>query len=192
MKAVAECHKLHANPVFDETVYVNDNQTLKNVVVHVSGGLPEGESYPKPTRAAVLDQRGCMYEPHVLGVMVGQALLIRSDDPFLHNVHSLAEQNPAFNFGQPNRDPGRGVEPMKVPETFKVKCDVHPWMGAWVAVFDHPYFSVTNDQGTFAIPALPPGKYTLTAWHESLGEQKQDVTVEEGKPLELEFSFGSK
>ena len=190
---VPECAGKHANPHVDETVYVNENKTLRNVVVHVSAGLPPGDTPPPPTEPAVLNQDGCVYIPHVLAMQAGQRLVVKNSDAFLHNVHSLANVNPAFNFGQPNVDnnPGKVIDNIKAAEVFRIKCDVHPWMNAHVHVFEHPYFSVTGEDGTFAIPNLPPGNYTITAWHESLGEQKQEVTVEEGKPASVELSFGS-
>ena len=104
----------------------------------------------------MLDQKGCQYVPHVLAVMVGQPIIVKNSDPFLHNVHSLAIDNPAFNFGQPNKStPAARSPPMKVAERFKIKCDVHPWMSAYVNVFEHPYFAVTKEDGTFAIPGQP-------------------------------------
>jgi hypothetical protein len=193
MQAVPECHRLHANPPIDETVYVNDdNTTLRNVVVYVSGGLPEGEQYPAPGEPAVLNQKGCMYEPHVLAMQVGQKLIVQNSDPFLHNVHSLSNINPPFNFGQNNIDnnPGKVVDSIRAAEQFRIKCDVHPWMSAHVRVFEHPFYSVSDDKGAFALRNLPPGQYTITAWHESLGEQQKEVTVEDGKPVSVEFEFG--
>jgi cytochrome c551/c552 len=192
IKMAPECNAKHANPHIDESVYVNDNNTLRNVVVYVSAGLPDGESYPPPAEPAVLDQDGCVYKPHVLVMQAGQKLVIKNSDPFLHNVHSLAAVNPAFNFGQPTIDnkPGRLIDNIKAAEQFRIKCDVHPWMNAHVHVLEHPFFAVTGEDGSFAIRALPPGKYTLTAWHETLGEQKQEITVEQGKPAAAEMTFG--
>ena len=129
-----------------------------------------------------------MYTPHVLALMVGQSLAIRNDDPFLHNVHSLAQTNPGFNFAQPNKDPGKEVDPPKVPEVIKVKCDVHPWMSEWIVVLDNPFFSVTNEDGKFSIKGLPDGDYTLQAWQEKYGTQEQKVTVKDGK-AEVNFTF---
>jgi cytochrome c2 len=190
MASVKECAQHHPDGAFVESLVVNEKNEMKNVLVRVSAGLPEG-SYPVPPPAR-LDQKGCQYYPHVLGVMTGQPLAISNSDPFLHNVHSQAQQNPAFNFGQPNVDPGRSIDPMKVPEVFRIKCDVHPWMAAFVHVMEHPFFAVTGDDGTFTLSGLPPGTYTLTAWHETLGEKTAEVKVEAGKPATADFAFEPK
>jgi len=192
MSGVKECAAQHPDGAFTEGLVVNGNGTLRNVMVRVTAGLPEGQSYPPPPPVK-LDQHGCQYHPHVVGVMVGQQLLVSNSDTFLHNVHALSNQNPAFNFGQPTKDEaGRKVDPMKTAEVFKVKCDVHPWMGAYVHVLDHPFFSVTGEDGSFSLRGLPPGAYTVTAWHETLGEQQQEVKIEEGKPATVEFAFEPK
>jgi plastocyanin len=185
MAAVKECAQQHPDGAFDESIVVNDGK-LANVVVSIKAE-PGGEV---PKQAAVLDQKGCQYKPHVLAVMTGQPISVRNDDPFLHNVHSLAIDNPAFNFGQPNKDPGRKVDPMKVAERFKIKCDVHPWMSAHVSVFEHPYFAVSREDGTFKIPGnLPDGDYKLVAWHEKFGEQEKDIKIAGGKAEGADFSF---
>jgi hypothetical protein len=130
-----------------------------------------------------------MYHPHVLPVMVGQKILIKNDDEFLHNVHAMASVNPAFNFGQPNKDEGKAVDPLKAAETFHVKCDVHPWMSAYIVGLENPFFGVSGEDGSFSIVNLPPGDYTLTAWHETLGSKEVQVKVEAGKPAEVKISF---
>jgi len=187
MSAVKECAAQHPDGAFDESLVVADGK-LANVVVSVKADNLQGEV---PKEAATLDQKGCQYHPHVVAVMVGQSLLVKNDDNFLHNVHALSIDNPAFNFGQPTKDlNGRKVDPMKTAERFKVKCDVHPWMGAQVAVFEHPYFAVSKEDGTFKIPGnLPDGEYTLVAWHEKLGEQEAKVMVSGGKAENAEFTF---
>ena len=188
MAAVKECAAQHPDGAFDESVLVTDGK-LANVVVSVKA---EGLQGNKPAQPATLDQKGCQYVPHVIAVMVGQPLVVKNSDPFLHNVHSLAIDNPAFNFGQPNKDPGKNVPPMKVVERFKIKCDVHPWMGAHISVFDHPYFAVSKEDGTFTIPGnLPDGEYTLVAWHEKFGEKEAKVNVSGGKAEGAEFTFAA-
>src|SRR5689334_1824215 len=118
---------------------------LRWVVVSIkkedSPDLPAGTP---PSTPAVIDQKGCMYEPHVLAMMTGQELVVKNSDPFLHNIHTLSQVNPAFNKAQPNKNDGEKVEAPKAPESFHVKCDVHPWMSMYIAVFDHPYFAVTD------------------------------------------------
>ncbi|MGH7180034.1 MAG: carboxypeptidase regulatory-like domain-containing protein [Tepidisphaeraceae bacterium] len=191
MKGVPDCAKLHADPVFEETIVAGDKGELKNVVISIKTDDPSSLGGEAPKTPAVLDQKGCTYEPHVLAVMVGQEMKVKNDDPFLHNVHSLANNNPNFNFGQPNKDEGKKVDSPKVAENFKIKCDVHPWMGAYVAVFEHPFFAVSGDDGSFTIPGtLPDGEYAVTAWHESLGTQEGKVTVSGGKGT-VEFKFAA-
>ncbi len=181
MSAVKECAALHPDPVVEETVIVGENGRLKNVVVSIKKEPGQQLAGGVPKSPAVLDQKACMYEPHVLAMIVGQDLLVKNSDPFLHNVHSQAVVNDIFNAAMPGLNDGQKVVPQpNTPEIFRVKCDVHPWMNAWVAVFDHPYFSVTGDDGTFAIKGLPDGTYTLTAWHEKYGTQDQKITVKNG------------
>lgn len=190
MSAVKECAALHPDPVTEETVIVGDKGELKNVVVSLKKDEDKEMPGEVPKTPVVLDQKACMYEPHVVAMMVGQPLIVKNSDPFLHNVDSTAT-NPEnkFNVGMPTANAGMKIDPQpKVPEIFRVKCDVHPWMSAWVAVFDHPYFSVTGDDGTFTIKGLPDGDYTLQAWHEKYGTQEQKITVKDGKAA-VDFKF---
>ena len=182
MSGVAECKAAHTDPVYEEHVVADESGNLANVVVYIKADDPAALGGEIPKEAAVLDQKGCMYQPHVLAMMVGQELKVKNDDPFLHNVHSLAQTNPAFNFGQPNKDPGKAVDPPKAAENIKVKCDVHPWMSAYIVVLEHPFFGVSKEDGSFTIKGNPPdGDYTLNAWHETLGTQEAKVTVKDGK-----------
>jgi len=172
-------------------VVVNENGTLKNVFVHITAGLPDGYSYASPSEPVVFDQHGCMYIPHVFGVQVGQEIKVLNSDPFLHNLHALAEKNRPFNFGMPKQGDER-LHSFRVTETMlKIKCDVHPWMGAYAGVVDHPYYSVSGDDGNFAIADLPAGTYTVTAWHEEYGESVQTVTISDGESANISFSFAS-
>lgn len=192
MSAVKECAEQHADPVMDPSVMVGEGGSLANVIVSIKTDDPTslgGEASSDPVE---IDQEGCMYHPHVLSMTSGQELVVKNSDPFLHNVHSLATINPAFNFGQPNKDPGKKVpDAPKAAEVFRVKCDVHPWMSAYIGVFEHPFHAVTGDDGKFEIKGtVPDGDYTLVAWHEKFGEQEQAVTIKDGKPAaEVAFSF---
>jgi hypothetical protein len=191
MTGVKECNDQHADPVYEETVVVSEKGELANVVVAIKADEAAALGGTASSDPAVLDQSGCQYVPHVLAMMVGQKLVIKNDDPFLHNVHSLPQTNPGFNFGQPNKDPGKEApEQPRVPENIKIKCDVHPWMGAWLIVMDHPFFGVSKEDGkfAFAIPNVPDGDYTITAWHEKYGTQEGKVTVKDGKG-EVNFSY---
>jgi len=190
MAAVAECAKQHKDPVFEETIVAGDKGELANVIVSLKPDDPSALGGEVPKEAAVLDQKGCQYVPHVLAMMVGQKMVVKNDDPFQHNVHSQSSTNPPFNFGQPNKDDGKEVESPKAAETYKVKCDVHPWMGAWVAVFEHPFFAVTGEDGKFDIKGkVPEGEYTVVFWHEKLGEQTGKVKVDADGNGTVDFTF---
>lgn len=185
----SECAKMHADPVTEETVVVGDGGELQNVIVSVENeaGNLSGPAVKSP---AVLDQKGCVYVPHVLAMMTGQELVVKNSDPCLHNVHSLSADNP-FNMGQPGVNDGQKIDPQpQVPGVFAVKCDIHPWMKAWIAVFDHPFFSVSGEDGTYTIKNLPDGTYTMTAWHELYGSQEQKLVVKDGKAT-ANFTFNS-
>jgi plastocyanin len=191
MAANAHCAAHHRGEVIDESVLVSPDGILRNVVVWVSGGL-EGKTFAPPAEPAVLDQHGCVFTPHVVTVMAGQRLLVKNSDPFVHNVRAGAQNNPPFNFAQPTIDKGKPLI-FNAPERLFVKCDIHPWMSAFVHVIDNPYFAVSGPDGSFKLPeGLPPGKYTVSAWHEVYGEQRVEVVVAEGKPMPpLEFTFNA-
>jgi plastocyanin len=171
-----------------ENVVVGSDGALKNVFVYVKDGLGNLR-FPVPATPVVLDQKGCRYIPHVVGIQVGQPMQIVSSDPTLHNVHAMAQANREFNTGQPVP----GVPHTHTFSTREVmvpfKCDVHRWMNAWVGVLDHPYFAVTSDAGTFELEGLPPGTYTIEAWHERLGTQTSSVTIGAKETKDVPFSF---
>ncbi|HWE01746.1 MAG TPA: hypothetical protein VG326_04990 [Tepidisphaeraceae bacterium] len=194
IKILPDCAKQHKDPVYEERVVAGEKGELANVVISIK--VPEGKTLGKtPTEPAVLSQKGCVYTPHVIALMVGQTLEVKNDDPFLHNVHTLSIDNNAMNFGQPTVGEKK-VEPFKAAETFKVKCDVHPWMAAWIVVTDSPYHAVSSAEekgmGTYSINTkdLPDGEYTFTAWHEVYGTQEQKAKVVGGK-AELNFTFSA-
>lgn len=190
MDADAHCKAAHAgNPVGSETVIVNSNNTLKNVIVYVKEGL--SGNFPVPPDKPVIDQKGCIYEPHVLSCMVKQPVIVRNSDATLHNIHGLPKKNAVFNFAQPRVNMEKEMSFTK-EEFFRVKCDVHPWMSAWVGVFKHPFHSVTDGMGAFQIQGLPPGKYVIGAWHEKYGEVTQAVTVEKDKATKFDLTMAPK
>jgi hypothetical protein len=185
MSAVKECAGQHPDPVTEQTVVVDDKGNLANVIVSIKKEEGQELNGEMPKEPAVIDQKGCMYSPHVLAVAVGQDLMVKNDDPFMHNVHSLPTINPPFNFAQPNKDEGKKVDPPKAAEYIKVKCDVHPWMGAWIGVFEHPFFAVTKTDGTFSIntKGLADGDYTVQFWHEQFADTpaEEKVSIKGGK-----------
>jgi plastocyanin len=187
MNSDPACAGLNPKPV-DTGAVVANGGNLANVFVYVKSGL-EGKSFPAPAEKKVLDQRACTYHPRILGVMVGQTLTIKNSDPALHNVHGLPKTNDGFNSAQP-------IQGMTFDQTFDkpevmvhIKCDVHPWMNAYVGVVAHPYFAVTGQDGSFDLPKLPPGTYTLEAWHETLGTQTKQVTVAPNQTVDVTFDF---
>lgn len=139
----------------------------------------------------MFDQVGCVYKPHVLGIMVGQELEILNSDPTLHNVHSLSKANTSFNQAMPMKGMKLTKKFDKV-ETFKVKCEVHPWMGAYIGVFNHPYFAVTDDNGNYTIKGLPAGEYTIETWHEKYGTQTMKVSVGATDKKTADFKYAGK
>ncbi len=177
MEADPACAKKHSGPVPNEMLVLGSGNTMGNIMVWVSKGLPAGKTFPVPKAPAVLDQKGCQYVPHVMGIMVGQTYRILNSDGILHNVHTLPKINRGFNKPMPPTLKETTTTFDKEEAIFQIKCDVHPWMNAYVAVFTHPFFSVTGKDGKFTISGLDPGTYTITAWHEKLGTQTASVTV---------------
>ena len=158
-----------------EWLILDENKGVKNVLVFVTEGL--NIDYSPPEEPVVIDQKGCIYSPHVLGIMAGQQLDILNNDGTLHNIHALPKVNKEFNKAQPRSKKKLSVKFEKPEAPFKIKCDVHPWMGAYIGVFDHPCFAVSGDDGTYIISDLKPGEYVIEAWHEKLGSQTANVTV---------------
>jgi plastocyanin len=177
-----------AGEVRSESIVV-DNGGLQNVFVYVKDGLGNKYIFDTPTEPAKIDQKGCHYVPHVLGVRVTQPLEIVNSDNTMHNVHGMPETNQEFNFGQVVAGLKSTVA-FTTPEVMiPFKCDVHSWMNAFIGVVDHPYFAVSDKDGKFELRTLPPGTYTVEAWHEKLGRQTQSVTVGEKDTKEITFTF---
>jgi plastocyanin len=190
MSANPACERAHKNsPLAAEDIVVNPNGTLKYVFVWVKSGLPATERWVIPTLAVTLDQSGCQYKPHMLGVRAGQNIEIKNSDPTNHNIHPQPTVNAEWNDSQaPGGDPKLKTfarQEIMIP----VKCNVHPWMRSFIGVVNHPFFAVTGDSGTFTIRGLPPGTYVIQTWHEKFGTVEQTVSVGARESKALEFSF---
>ena len=187
MATEPSCMKLHPGGVLAEDVVVDQGGGLENVVVYISDAAASG-NYEPPKEEITFEQKGCMYQPHVLAMQANQKLKILNDDATMHNIHPTPQNNREWNKSQ---SPG-----MQVEETFPreeiaipVKCNVHPWMKGYIAVFKHPYFAVSGKDGAFNIKNLPPGTYTLQAWHEKLGSLTRKITVGPDGAADVELVF---
>jgi plastocyanin len=183
------CVQKHSGQtVFAEDGEVNDNGTLPNVFIYVKSGA-EKYTFAPPADPVVLDQNGCMYRPHVFGIMAGQTLKVVSSDPTTHNIHPMPKDNREWNMSQA---PGAAPIEQKFarPEIMvPVKCNQHPWMRAWIGVTSNPFFAVSGSDGTFTIKGLPPGNYTIEAWTATFGTQDQTVTVGPKETKTVDFAF---
>ena len=181
------CAKQHPGPVTADDFVIGGDGGLGNVIVFVSSGLA-GKTFDVPADPAVEEQKGCMYKPHVLALQAGQKLKIVNSDNTLHNIHPLPANNREWNKAEPA---GSVLEEAFAREeiAIPVKCNVHPWMRSYIAVFKHPYFAVTGKDGTFDLRNLPPGEYTLKAWHEKFGTMTQTVTIASGEAKKIDFVF---
>ena len=190
MDSEPTCASKHTPMATAETVIVNPNGTLKNVFIYVKTGL-EGKTFPAPQDPVTITQDGCMYAPHVLGIMASQQLRVVNNDSTTHNVHALTDVNEEFNVGQRAGAPPI-IRSFAKPEiTVPLVCNQHPWMKAVAHVVSNPYYAVTGADGSFELKGLPPGKYTIEAIHEKYGASRQQVTVEAGKNVPLTFTFSA-
>lgn len=191
MNAAPACVKANSTPVVPPVVLAGPDGALANVVVYVKSGLGHYR-YPAPQTPVVLDQKDCMYVPRAVALMVGQPFEVNNSDLWLHDIHPMLRNNPPFSISEL---PGRPVKTtFQAPEfAVSVGCMIHPWMRAYLFVFDQPYFMVTSTDGKFTLPNLPPGTYTIEAWHE--GNQPLDQTVvlgaKESKAISFTFRSGS-
>jgi hypothetical protein len=188
MEEDPQCAKLHQTPVVDRPVAVNKNGTLANVFVYIKGGL-EGKRFEPPSFAAVMDQKGCWFEPRVLGIQTGQEFAVTNSDPVTHNIHPRAHVNREWNQSQPEGSAPLQRRYTKEEVMIRVKCNIHDWMHAWIGVVENPYFAVTGADGSFELKNVPPGEYTIEAWQEQFGLQEQHVTVAPSGKAEIAFTF---
>jgi plastocyanin len=184
------CVKLRASdPLFPEAVITGYGNSLRNVVVYISAG--DAENVPPPANAVSYEQQGCHYTTHVLAFRVGQEVKISNNDPISHNIHPLAKANREWNKIQLP-----GVPPFSYAfdheEFIPIRCNIHPWMQGYFVVLRTSHFALTGDDGQFTLPDLPPGHYTITAWHETYGTQSKEITVGSGELQAVNFSFAAK
>ena len=179
------CAKQHATPPTTESVVTGPNNGLQNVVVYISAGAPDESA---PSQAARLEQKGCQYLPHALAFQVNQTLEVVNDDQTSHNIHPLPRINREWNKSQPAGSPPLS-EKFDKPEFILVKCNVHAWMRGYFAVLKNSHYAVTGSDGGFKLANLAPGKYTVTAWHESYGDQSQEVTISGSETQTVNFAF---
>ena len=184
------CAKLNLDPIKEDTI-VNDGR-LANVFVYVkSGSVLDSFNFETPPSPIILERKGCQYVPRLLGIQVRQPLQVINADPTVHNINVQPKLNPAWNRSQPPK-----VEPIVQqfdhPETFiPLKDNQHPWEKGWIGVFAHPFFAVSGQEGSYRIDGLPPGDYTIVAWHEMFGEQEVKITVRPKEWIPLNFTFAN-
>ena len=190
MSSNPQCERQHHSPQKAEVVVVNSNGTLRNVFVWIKDGLPRARWTP-PAESAKLDQKGCVYSPHVLGIMEGQQLEILNSDPVNHNVHAESAHQSALERIRAASSRAQVQAVRFAGSSFPVTCSVHPWMRSYIGVSPHPFFAVTGDDGTFILKGVPPGTYTIEAVHEKYGRKEGKVTVAPTGSATLDFSYGS-
>ena len=183
-----QCERAHPKIVRAETVVVNPNRTLRDTFVWIKSGLRQTRWTP-PAAAAELDQAGCQYRPHVLGLMVNQELEIRNSDPVNHDVHVEAVRNASSNEAEPPRAESLHKRYPAEEVWFPVSCSVHPWMRSYLAVVSHPFFAVTGTDGSFSLNSVPPGDYVIEAIQEKFGKREQRVTVAPGQTVAINFVY---
>jgi len=172
---------------FDERLVVGEGNGIKDVVVWLEN-VEGGKSIDSLGKEFILDQKVCTYIPHILIVPIDTPVKILNNDKILHNIHTYGTKNKPVNLAQP-----RFKKTLKMtftePEKVQVRCDVHGWMSAWIIAAEHAYYTITNEKGEYSLDGIPPGKYTLKFWQESLGEKSSEVTIGEEKNVQLDYAF---
>jgi|SRR6185437_51740 len=185
------CVEAHHGKAYDESLVVGAKGSLANAFVYIEKGL-EGKKFEVPATPVVIDQHGCWFRPRVIGIQTGQVLQVINSDPVTHNIHPMAHINREWNHSQGPGDAPLSRKFIKPEVMIPIKCNIHSWMHAFIGVLDHPYFSVSKDDGTFAIRNLPPGTYTLGVWQEDLGTQERQITVGPHQDAVADFTFKGK
>ena len=184
MDADPVCGSSHSGPVYSENFKMAKDGSMAEALVYLKDVSYDGGVQSEP---AVLDQKGCIYMPHVFGMVAGQELLIKNSDATLHNIHSMPKVNKEFNFAMPKVvKEKKSTFSLSEPDPFYIKCDVHPWMKSWVLVSDHPFFAVTDENGNFSIEGIPAGTYEVVCWQEKFGKRTitKKVTIGDGDTTE--------
>ena len=187
MNGTPACAALHSEPVPDQSLVVSGGP-VANAVVYIASGLGN-RGFAAPATPVLIDQKGCLYDPHVVALMVGQPLEFRNSDQEAHNVHGRPKQVDAWNFLMSRPGSTRDVTFDRPEVGIPVGCDVHPWMRAYVSVFDHPYFAVTPNSGAVTLKPVPPGDYTVAVWHETLGTLQKSITLPASGTASIEFAY---
>jgi plastocyanin len=182
------CVAAHHGKPYDESLVVGPRGGLANVFLYIEKGL-EGKRFEVPNTPVMISQTGCWFVPRVLGIQVGQRLQVVNSDPVTHNIHPLAKVNREWNHSQGAGDPPIERHFTKPEVMIPIKCNIHSWMHAYIGVVDNPYFAVSDSAGGFRIPNLPPGTYTIAAWQEKFGAQRQTITVGPGGTAHVHFVF---
>jgi plastocyanin len=185
----AECSTQHPGAVYADDALVHDGK-VQNAFVYIADGLGN-RVFAIPDTTVEIDQRGCLYVPHVAGAQVGQLITFANGDPAIHNVHGTSAGAPGWNFVLARKGAERQLRLMQPDVAVGIRCDLHPWMQAWIGVVDHPYFAVTGPDGTFRLVNVPPGTYTVTAWHEKFGTRSQQVTLAEHGEATADLAFSA-
>ncbi|MDZ4805611.1 MAG: carboxypeptidase regulatory-like domain-containing protein [Candidatus Eisenbacteria bacterium] len=186
MKGDPACGRAHRDRMYTETAVVHGGK-VQWAFVRISAGL-EGKTFGVPAEPVVMDQSGCLYSPHLVGAVIGQVFRVLNSDETLHNVHAVCSANKAFNMAMPLKGM-KQEKKFSAEEMVHLKCDVHPWMSAWVGVCENPYYAVSGADGGYTIRNVPPGSYTLEAWHETFGRQTMPITVDPSGAATADFTF---
>ena len=187
LQSAPQCAEAHPDPVLDPSLVV-DGGHLLNAVVWIKSGFGDRPFAPPETHV-VLDQRGCMYHPHVAAAMVGQTVEFINSDTEVHNVHGHPDVGRSWNFIMSRKGSSRTLTFDREEVAIPVSCDIHPWMQAYLAVVANPYFGVTGNDGAVILKPVPPGDYTVGVWHEKLGTKEQKVKLDPKGTAELQFSY---
>lgn len=186
MSVEPNCARMYSTPPTTEDVIIGQGGALKNVVVYISAGPPEGTA--PPSQPVTITQKGCRFTPHVVAAQVNQELQVLNHDSIMHNVHPFPNINREWNKAQPAGAPPLS-ESFAREEIMPVRCNIHAWMRSYFVVLKTSHFSVTGEDGAFTLNSLPPGKYTITAWHETYGRQTQEVAITGNESIPINFVF---